>query len=78
MKIPALLILLATLPASAATDAFGDHPGFAHAMDVRTECIDDFPVVFHYAQGLCSPAGKPKLVRDIFRDLSSKSVTLLT
>lgn len=50
MKIPALLILLATLTASAAPDDFGDHPGFAHAMDVRTERIDDFPVVFHYGQ----------------------------
>jgi beta-glucuronidase len=36
--------------ASPESDDFGDHPGFAHAMDVRTEIIDGIPVVHHYGQ----------------------------
>lgn len=50
-----MLALMASVLATAATaapviDDFGDHPGFAHAMDVRTRVIDDVPVVFHYGQ----------------------------
>lgn len=37
------------LPA-VAIDDFGDHPGFAHAMEVRTQVVDGQPVVFHYGQ----------------------------
>jgi len=33
-----------------ADDDLGDHPGFAHAMQVETRMIDGFPVVFHYGQ----------------------------
>ena len=49
-------------PLSAEPDDMGDHPGFAHAMDIRTKKIDGFPVVFHYGrvrpdftQGVKSP-----------------------
>jgi hypothetical protein len=39
------------LPMLAANpDDFSDDPKFAHAMDVRMEKIDGFPVVFHYGQ----------------------------
>ena len=33
-----------------ADNDLGDNPGFAHAMDVRVERIDGFPVVFHYGE----------------------------
>lgn len=41
---------LAVCATVSANDDMGDHPGFAHAMDVRTQKIDGFPVVFHYGQ----------------------------
>lgn len=46
-------ILAASVAASAAAgveDDFGDHAGFAHAMDVRAKVIDGVPVVFHYGR----------------------------
>lgn len=45
-----LLVFIWFPVAAAAIDDMGDHAGFAHAMDVRTVRIDDFPVVFHYGQ----------------------------
>ncbi|MCB1132881.1 MAG: hypothetical protein KDN05_17285, partial [Verrucomicrobiae bacterium] len=52
-------------PLSAEPDDMGDHPGFAHGMDIRTKKIDGFPVVFHYGrvrpdftQGVKSPTRK--------------------
>ncbi|MBK1832359.1 hypothetical protein JIN77_16595 [Verrucomicrobiaceae bacterium R5-34] len=43
--------LVLIVHATAAQDPdLGDHPRFAHAMQVETRSIDDFPVVFHYGQ----------------------------
>ena len=45
------LALLTLSPLSSAQDPdMGDHPDFAHAMQVETRTINDFPVVFHYGQ----------------------------
>jgi beta-glucuronidase len=44
------LVSLCVSRGAAADDDMADHPRFAHAMDVRTEQIDGFPVVFHYGQ----------------------------
>lgn len=46
----ALITPLLIHTATAGVDDFGDHPGFAHAMDVRTRVVDGVPVVFHYGQ----------------------------
>lgn len=42
------LLLLNCLPVSG--DDFADSPEFAHAMDIRTETIDGFPVVTQHGQ----------------------------
>lgn len=41
---------MAETPVATMDDDFGDHPGFAHAMDITTKVIDEVPVVFHYGQ----------------------------
>ena len=46
----ALLWLGLPLTLAAPNDDLGDHPQFAHGMDVRTQVIDGVPVVFHYGQ----------------------------
>ncbi|MEP5505407.1 MAG: sugar-binding domain-containing protein [Luteolibacter sp.] len=43
-------MLLFLLPLIAFADDFADTPDFAHAMDIRTEKVDGFPVVFHYGE----------------------------
>ena len=45
-----LVCLLSLRSQAAPIDDFGDHPEFAHAMDIRTEVVDGVPVVFHYGQ----------------------------
>jgi beta-glucuronidase len=52
-RLPLCLALLGlACPSAWSVDAddLGDHPGFAHAMDIHTRRVDDFPVVFHYGQ----------------------------
>ncbi len=52
-RYPRWLALVAFLTAgglAAAGDDLGDHPDFAHAMDVRTQVVDGVPVVFERGQ----------------------------
>ena len=44
------LPLTLSLGAEQPVSDIGDHPHFAHAMDIETRSIDDFPVVFHYGE----------------------------
>lgn len=45
-----LIFLTTFLSANVSADDLGDHADFAHAMDIETRLIDDFPVVFHYSE----------------------------
>lgn len=46
----ALVWLGLPLALASPNDDLGDHPQFAHGMDIRTQIIDGVPVVFHYGQ----------------------------
>ncbi len=46
----ALVALSRLVVGAAEPDDLGDHPGFAHAMDVRTRVVDGVPVVFDHGQ----------------------------
>jgi beta-glucuronidase len=44
------ILFLFLLPLLGFADDFADTPAFSHAMDIRTEKVDGFPVVFHYGE----------------------------
>ncbi|MGE9271459.1 MAG: glycoside hydrolase family 2 protein, partial [Verrucomicrobiales bacterium] len=44
------LLLPFVVPLLGLANDFDDSPAFVHAMDIRTENLQDFPVVFHYGR----------------------------